>query len=1749
MEFWGIDRSKHSLRLHALESLLAISQPNDVVQVAGVIPVSPWESLTISEVEAALAFCTFVENNKTKLSDLEPQYPVMKSMFLESPTLRINIPQELDAEITLNTIRHCPSKYMCTSLAYYFSSVGDYGVINEFLAILDNLLEKQIEQFKSNPQWQVDEHEIVSLYGSLIGFIDGVSKSTKPLETSAALYSKIIDYCRPDLISTVQSVFNKFNYFSYGLKRMNIVESVARFSCFCADSARESAEFEFLTGFSLDQAQSLFKALKGNEFSDEEENALLKYSLQYHFRTLDKCRYHEFIKSDDLYVMLSEALLDKGEQPLGYAIEVAKLSSSLTNQHEKRLIEILELFPEFLSCLDPHAAFQCAQAFADDYKLVHASDASRIRVLYAITNRITEEEIHASIEQQGEANTLSRVAALFSGLVAFVKAFQMPELADLAVTVLEQKFGVIDEGVDCQVVDIWALLSTYVTENKFAELLELLVNAERSGKQKIVKAVRDARITIAHDRANSTEYLNHLLYLVARRNDTSGDTSWIGNLLAPLAVLAAESKLDNFSWNMVESFRNAWFNFAMQGTTPFSLKDADLHNFKSIAKWTPPLVSEQSANHIESDLQLNSVLCRGISDNILQIQTNIMNKVFGKGFANPNEVVKTLFMSTVFLLETLRQQAGSVSKLPLYFEDAEFASGENFNKMSQLTKYLISQYVESLGYHRGTDMLSVAHELRELLVLACHRVAAVRQTATDMISQIVYACPAALAQHDALFTMLECLTLIDQACVSTEEDEYSPQTTFKGPLMGIEIDFCDNVASRVRCRDEFQAKCKVWAKFLGVKLREDLRSKLYTYLSQTTSAIGLGRKFALSVLTLDSKDDDYIVEFVLLSRYDLDSNQRPIDKVLEAFKTATNSSELEYAFSMAVPHMRKTDFDAITLAEESARAPFRIFDEASISAGVTFWNYTIRHQQSLRSTIVSAVLEQAITSVYHRKGLFGCNLDPDLPQFSKMEYAPTDKEAINRHEKSVLNQFIPHYMLLHGFLRSCMHNSVLLDQHYLARFFRFMVIWLQGLRKLGSKHVLSRYYRLRIYNTTIELLQLIAFVKTSCSLAHRMYTMLEKTLLDTALEWYANPIPTWPFGSNRNSQNDTIKELTAFMKWVQGRRGKYWILLRQFLGQELNRLQIWSEPLAKNGRSASEFDFNVELLQFAWEKNPHLAVNICKMWSVSDIQTKQALTQLVRKNPLAVYDSPDALEFFLDQDVTFNRNSMGYAETNGNGNSLNKKITISHFVMFWAQASPIEALNLMSPQSPGRSFLTQYALRSLHCHPITICFFYVPQLVQELRNDTTGWIEEYILEAGKVSQKFSHQIIWNIMANMYMDDDATIPDPMKPKLDAVLQKMKDSFNEKEKEYYEKEFKFFSEVTGISGTLKPFIKKPKDEKKKIIEQELNKISVPDGVYLPSHPDGVVVNIDRKSGKPLQSHAKAPFLARFEVRIEELVVDQSANQDSNNTKMVTRTKNVWQGAIFKVGDDCRQDVLALQVVSVFQRIFDYSGLDVFCFPYKVTATEAGRGVIDVLPNSVSRDMLGREAVNGLVQWFQSKFGGPDALDFQKARLNFVKSMAAYSVMTFLIQFKDRHNGNIMYDDQGHVIHIDFGFCFDIVPGGVRFEAAPFKLTKEMVQLMGGSSQARPFKWFEELCVRAFLASRVFADEICGVVIPMLQSGLPCFKGNTIKRLRERFVLHKTESEAAAYMRSLVSKSYESNFTKGYDEFQRLTNGIPY
>ncbi|XP_067636083.1 phosphatidylinositol 4-kinase alpha isoform X2 [Eurosta solidaginis] len=557
--------------------------------------------------------------------------------------------------------------------------------------------------------------------------------------------------------------------------------------------------------------------------------------------------------------------------------------------------------------------------------------------------------------------------------------------------------------------------------------------------------------------------------------------------------------------------------------------------------------------------------------------------------------------------------------------------------------------------------------------------------------------------------------------------------------------------------------------------------------------------------------------------------------------------------------------------------------------------------------------------------------------------------------------------------------------------------------------------------------------------------------------------------------------------------------------------------------------------RLAWAYNPALAVFLpLRIKSAESIE--EEVSRLVCADPIDVSHIPEALKYLC------------------NTKNLLHESPALVYMLSWAPVNPIQALSYFSRQYPSHPLTAQYAVKTLSSYEAESVLPYIPQLVQALRHDTMGYVTEFIKNISKRSQIVAHQLIWNMQTNMYMDEDQQHRDPnLYDHLEALSHNIISSFSGAAKRFYEREFDFFGKITAVSGEIRSF---PKGiERKNACLTALKRIQVQPGCYLPSNPEAMVLDIDYNSGTPMQSAAKAPYLARFRVyrcgitELETRAMEVSNNPNSQEDAKMTLGVESWQAAIFKVGDDVRQDILALQVITIFKNIFQQVGLELFLFPYRVVATAPGCGVIECVPNAKSRDQLGRQTDSGLYEYFLHQYGDESSREFQAARANFVKSMAAYSLVGYLLQIKDRHNGNIMIDKDGHVIHIDFGFMFESSPGGnIGFEP-DMKLTDEMVMIMGGKMEAPAFKWFCELCVQAFLAVRPYQDAIVSLVSLMLDTGLPCFRGQTINLLKQRFVATKNNKEAAAHMLAVIRNSYQNFRTRTYDMIQYYQNQIPY
>eukprot|EP00559_Dactyliosolen_fragilissimus_P003105 CAMPEP_0184866710 /NCGR_PEP_ID=MMETSP0580-20130426/23385_1 /TAXON_ID=1118495 /ORGANISM="Dactyliosolen fragilissimus" /LENGTH=1688 /DNA_ID=CAMNT_0027366529 /DNA_START=61 /DNA_END=5123 /DNA_ORIENTATION=+ len=267
----------------------------------------------------------------------------------------------------------------------------------------------------------------------------------------------------------------------------------------------------------------------------------------------------------------------------------------------------------------------------------------------------------------------------------------------------------------------------------------------------------------------------------------------------------------------------------------------------------------------------------------------------------------------------------------------------------------------------------------------------------------------------------------------------------------------------------------------------------------------------------------------------------------------------------------------------------------------------------------------------------------------------------------------------------------------------------------------------------------------------------------------------------------------------------------------------------------------------------------------------------------------------------------------------------------------------------------------------------------------------------------------------------------------------------------------------------------------------------------------------------------------------------------------------GVIVKANDDLRQEAFVMQLISLCEEAFKIADLELWIQPYCILATGRTTGVIEMVRDAMSFDSLkkrpGYSDGGGLLGHFRrmTEFAADPKDALKVAQTNFVRSLAPYSLLSYLFLFKDRHNGNILLDTAGHVIHIDFGFVFGVAPGGSFSleQSVPFKLTDEMIKVMDGFGSDL-FSEFVTLFCCGFLALQANAETFLTLVRIMSEgSTFKCFEGKDsneiVTRLRERFCLDLDREGTVAHAMELIRQATNSFGTKQYDYFQFMSQGI--
>lgn len=205
------------------------------------------------------------------------------------------------------------------------------------------------------------------------------------------------------------------------------------------------------------------------------------------------------------------------------------------------------------------------------------------------------------------------------------------------------------------------------------------------------------------------------------------------------------------------------------------------------------------------------------------------------------------------------------------------------------------------------------------------------------------------------------------------------------------------------------------------------------------------------------------------------------------------------------------------------------------------------------------------------------------------------------------------------------------------------------------------------------------------------------------------------------------------------------------------------------------------------------------------------------------------------------------------------------------------------------------------------------------------------------------------------------------------------------------------------------------------------------------------------------------------------------------------------VVKSGADLKEEQFAIQLIHQFDQIFRLEKIDLLLTPFEIISLginslpincyllcilDTDFGLVEMVKDSITLSSLKQKiyvkGYRSLKQFFDS-YHGKQA---DKAKDRFCRSLAAYSLICYFLQIKDRHNGNILIHKNGKIIHLDFGFFLSNAPGkGLAFEhPVPFKLLTEYIEVLGGVRSSM-FQKFRKLFYKYYFTSCSLLEHFKG------------------------------------------------------------------
>ena len=191
------------------------------------------------------------------------------------------------------------------------------------------------------------------------------------------------------------------------------------------------------------------------------------------------------------------------------------------------------------------------------------------------------------------------------------------------------------------------------------------------------------------------------------------------------------------------------------------------------------------------------------------------------------------------------------------------------------------------------------------------------------------------------------------------------------------------------------------------------------------------------------------------------------------------------------------------------------------------------------------------------------------------------------------------------------------------------------------------------------------------------------------------------------------------------------------------------------------------------------------------------------------------------------------------------------------------------------------------------------------------------------------------------------------------------------------------------------------------------------------------------------------------------------------------------IYKHGDDLRHDQLMMLLIRLIDRELQRHNLDLNFVSYDVLPFSINDGMMTCITKTMAIEDIRRKKTLSLSAYLR-KYNPTDE-EYERALETYAKSCAGNCVLNMVLGWGDRHAANLLVAQDGHLVHIDFGFILGHEPNWNIFKIM-LSLTDYMLEPLGTDPNSKWRRQFYSYAHDAYQVLRKFGHRILSILYVM-------------------------------------------------------------